>query len=267
MDLPQYFKDISQELQRKSDAIRRDFSTHNGAAGSNRESLIAEALKVSLPDAYCIDTGLITSGEGKFSNQADLVITDNILNTPFYPNVQNRIFLVESVYALIEVKTSLNPTELKDALSKCRRFKNLKRTFSEAPSYPIIKDSLFILWAFESTSAPTVKNNLEQELSLIPVAEQPDFVIVPGKLIATCGQYRELSLFGAVGSLYRMELENKFGKELAGFRNGNSKVYDIGDDALLVWLIFFLSWLKRAGSRNPELLAYLPQEKNWGNIV
>lgn len=263
MDLPEYFSDVSTELQRKSDAIRRDFATHHGAAGANRETLLAEALKDSIPGEFRIDTGLITSCDGQFSNQADLVIADGAWNTPFYPAAQNRIWLVEAIYALIEVKTSLTPTELRDALAKCRRFKSLPRKFSDAPLPPRLTDSLFILWAYEAPSPETVKANLEAELAGISVDEQPDFVVVPGKLVATSGSYREISKFGQPGSLHRSDLEAKYGKDLEALRTARSEVLELGKNSLLVWLVWFLSWLKRAGPRNPELLSYLPQE-NWG---
>ena len=264
MDLPQYFVDIATELERKSQAIRRDFATHRGAAGSNREVLIGNVLRDYLPRGFGIDTGLITSADGQFSNQADLIVTDASWNAPFYPSSTNRIWLAEAVYMLIEVKTSLTPTELADAIAKCRRFKALPRHYSEAPVPPRLTESLFCIWSYEAPSSETLKTNLLAALNGVPRAEQPDFVIVPGKLVASNGHYREISALGQEGSSFRRDLETKYGRNLERMSYDPVQVDECGPDSLLVWFIWVLSWLKRAGSRNSELLRYLPQGKVWG---
>lgn len=267
MDLPLYFADVAAELDQKSKAIRRDFATHRGSAGGNRESLLAGVLRDYLPREFGIDTGLIASGDGQFSNQADLVVTDHSWNAPLYPSGPNRIWLVEAVYALIEVTTSLTPTEIADAIIKCRRFKRLPRRFSEAPSAPRLTDSLFVLWSFESPASETLKRNLVDAIREIPVLEQPDFIIVPGHLVATCGSYRELSGIGQPGSSHRQILEKQYGPDLAALPFERLPVYECGQNSLFVWLVWLLSWLNRAGSRSSELLGYLPPEKNWGRLL
>jgi len=267
MDLPSYFADAAEQLDRKSRAIRRDFATHRGSAGSNRESLLAEALREYLPRSFGIDTGLITSSDGQFSKQADLVITDHSWNAPLYPSGPNRIWLVEAVYALIEVKTSLPPAEIADGITKCRRFKRLPRRFSEGPSTPRLMDSLFVLWSFEGPTSETLKQNLVEALRDVPVSEQPDFVIVPGQVVATCGSYRELSGLGQPGSAHRHTLERQYGPDLAALPFERLPMFECGKDSLFVWLIWLLSWLKQAGPRSSELLGYLPPDKNWGRLL
>lgn len=267
MDLPLYFADVASELDRKSKAIRRDFATHRGSAGGNRETLLKEVLRDYLPRAFGIDTGLIASNNGQFSNQADLVITDQSWNAPLYPSGPNRIWLVEAVYALIEVKTSLTPTEITDAINKCQRFKRLPRRFSEGPSKPQLAESLFVLWSFESPASETLKQNLVEAIREVPIPDRPDFIVVPGKLVATCGSYRELSGIGQPGSPHRQALEKQYGPDLAALQFERLPVYECGQDSLFIWLVWLLSWLKRAGSRNSDLLGYLPPGKDWGRLL
>jgi hypothetical protein len=264
MDLPSYFTDVAAELERKSQAIRRDFATHRGAGGSNRENLIADVLRDYLPREFGIDTGLITAANGQFSNQSDLIVTDHSWNAPFYPSGPNRIWLVEAVYALLEVKTNLTVPEIADAVNKCRRFKALPRNFSEAPESPRISGSLFIIWSYECPASETLKANLAAALSGVPAHEQPDFVIVPGRLVATSGQYREISALGEVSSEYRRKLQATYGPNLELLAFDPIELREAGQDSLLIWLVWVLSWLKRAGSRNSELLSYLPPNKTWG---
>lgn len=264
MDLPRYFADVAADLQRKSQSIRRDFATHRGTAGDNRESVLAKFLRDHLPGAFDIDAGLIASCDGQFSNEADLIVVDRDWNCAFYPDESKRIWLVEAVFALIEVKTSLTPTEIGDAVGKCRRFKTLPRQFSEAPAVPRLKDSLFVLWGFDSPSSETLKNNLQEAFQGVPVAERPDFVVVPGKVVAMSGSYMELAKLGEPGSDHRKALQKQYGPDLVGLPMDLVQLDELGDNALFAWLIWVISWLKRAGPRNSELMAYLPKDRNFG---
>ena len=117
-------------------------------------------MKEYLPKAFSIGTGLILSSEGEFSNQADLLIADQLNNAPLYPESNNKLWLVESIYSLIEVKTNLEPLNIKDAIKKCVKFKRLKRVFQNVPSQPRITDSLFILWAFNGPDLNIEKKTL-----------------------------------------------------------------------------------------------------------
>ena len=123
MTMTNYMADVAVEMRRKSDEIRRDFAHHRLSAGENREDLVRQFLRDHLPDRFGVDTGFVISMDGQFSNQADLLVVDKMNNAPLYPNYRNRLWPVESVYALIEVKTQLNPAELRDAVQKGRKFK------------------------------------------------------------------------------------------------------------------------------------------------
>jgi hypothetical protein len=185
LTVDQYFTEIAEELKRQSDGIRSSFSTHALSAGENREDLVADFLRNYLPRAFGIDTGLILSSEGQFSNQADLVIVDQFYNAPLYPNHSNKIWLVESVYAMIEVKTTLNPDTIRDSISKCIRFKRLKRNFQALPDKQKITESLFVLWAFNGPSNQTIKQNITDVLKNVEVDDHPDFILIPNRTLIT----------------------------------------------------------------------------------
>ena len=76
MTLLAYFLDISEELRRQSERVRRDFASHRPSAGSNREGIVGDFLRAYLPKAFGTDTGLILSKSGEFSKQVDLIIVD-----------------------------------------------------------------------------------------------------------------------------------------------------------------------------------------------
>ncbi len=265
--LHKYFKDISCELERKSQTIREHFATHRPSAGENREGMVKSFLREYLPGKYAISSGLILSKEGEFSNQADIVITDRMSNAPLFGYVNKKIWLAESIYSFIEVKTQLTPSTLDDSIKKCKRFKELPRNFAADFGQQKIKESLFVLWAFEGPSPEKIKENVANKLLNIPQDKQPDFIVVPGSTIVSAGHYYEISKLGQKNSTFRSKklAENNGKLELllgAGF-----EVNDLGGNTLLAWLVWYTSWLHAAGTRRAMLDNYVPDDFIWGRTV
>lgn len=265
--LPEYMSDVVQEMSRKSKAIRRDFATHRPSAGTNREDLVEEFLATHLPKRFGISTGFVISHDGMFSQQADLLVVDEQNNSPLYPNTTNKIWPVESVYALIEVKTRLDSRELRDAIDKGRTFKRLPRKFCDTWSRQPIRDSLFVIWAFESDSVKTTKARLVNSLRDVPNSERPDFVVIPDRLVAKSGDFLKISRFGQPGSMHRRSLEQAGSFDTTASADNPIEVAQMDQNALLTWFIWFDSWLRQAGPRfvNPAL--YLPPDRIYGLVV
>jgi hypothetical protein len=257
-------------MQQKSQSIRRDFSSHRPAAGHNREAILADFLREHLPARFGTETGLVISPNGQFSNQADLAVTDALLNKPLYPSSPERLLLVESVYALVEVKTTLTPTEISDSIAKCRRFKQLPRRFLATPHPllgPLVADSLFVIFSYDAPSAQVLKTNLLNALSGVPRDEHPDFVVVLGKYVVRGGSYLELSKLGQPGSPHRQALIQQHGADLEKLLSTPIEMDDFHENTLFSWFIWFQSWLKHAGPRQADLLAYLPPAAIFGHSV
>ncbi|PJW21989.1 hypothetical protein CV632_01305 [Geobacillus thermodenitrificans] len=264
MTVDRYFAEIASEIKRESDKVKIGFSTHTLSAGENREDIVRDFLKNYIPKAYGVDTGLILSSEGEFSNQADLVIFDQLYNTPLYPTSTNKLWFVESIYALIEVKTHLNPDSLNDSIEKCKKFKKLKRNYSTVPNLPTITDSLFILWAFNGPSEDTIKQNILNSVKDLDVEEQPDFIIIPDKILVWSGTHRRLAKFGMPNSPYQAQiLEAHPGKSYEEIFD-TIKFLALGENTLFIWLMWLTSWLKAAGNRSAPLESYLDQGKIYG---
>lgn len=266
MLLPDYMEAVTKEMSLKSSSIRRDFATHRLSAGENRENLVSKFLKNHLPKRFGISSGLVISNNGMFSNQADLLVVDEQNNSPLYAGEGNELWPVEAVYALIEVKTSLGPTELKDAIAKGRKFKTLQRQYCDAGQKLRLQDSLFVIWAFDSAEASTFKMNLLNALDGVPRLEQPDLIIVLDRLVAKAGNYLELSKIGHAGSPYRSELYARHGSNLESLLP-LVEVAKLNENALLAWYVWFDSWLRQAGPRFTTPGAYLPLDKSYGEII
>lgn len=267
MSVNKYFADIADELKKRSDRVRLGFSTHNLTAGENREGIVADFLREYLPKAFSIDTGLILSKSGEFSHQADIVVVDHTYNAPLFPSSTKHLWLIEAVYALFEVKTSLSPNDIKDAVAKCRKFKTLPRDFATVPALPQIPDSLFVLWAFDAPSPETAKKNILDSLEGIPRSEQPDFIVVPDSIVVTAGSYRELAKLGLPNSPHRAQVMAAFGGDLDLALGDPIEVLHLEKNSILAWLVWFTSWLNGAGHRSAPLISYSTAGHIFGNPV
>ncbi len=206
------------------------------------------------------------SKDGEFSNQADIVVTDKLNNAPLFPSAAEPIWLVESVYALIEVKTQLSPTTLKDSIKKCQRFKELNRNFYELTQQNIY-ESLFVLWAFESPSSDTVGKNIRDAYKEIPIKLRPDFIVVPGGIVCRSGSYYEISKLGQENSNHRKNLIERYGNNINVVLLEGLEIEDLGDNSILAFIVWFSSWLQAAGGRNQLLTNYLPDNTIFGSRV
>lgn len=104
--------------------------------GAAREYFIANCLKACLGGAFEFGTGVIVDAlsRGAFNGKGRAVWPQNdiVLIEPRYPRIElagrPTIFLAESVYATIEVKSTLNRQELKRVIEQAGKLKALQRT-------------------------------------------------------------------------------------------------------------------------------------------
>jgi hypothetical protein len=260
MSFDEYLKARSDRLRMESASIRRDYATHRPTAGTQREDLVEAFLVEHLPKRFGVSSGLVVSCEGEFAPQADLLVVDALNNAPMYGQARSPIWSVESVYALVEVKTEFTPAAIADAVAKGRRFKRLTRKFSEvAAATQRIAESLFVIWAFDGPKVEVAADNLRSALVDVPRSEQPDLIIVLDRYVATCGDYLVLSQIGHETSDFRRQLVSKGANlTLPTVR------MQAGQDALLAWYVWFDSWLSRAGDRLADPVNYLPESLRGG---
>lgn len=256
--LEEYLGDVSREMQAKSAAIRRHFASHRPSAGDNREDLVESFLRAHLPAKFGVSAGLVVSADGVFSNQADLLIVDDFHNTPLYAGTRNKLWPAEAVFALVEVKTHLNPAEIADAVDKARRFKTMARHFCEAGIAQRIRHSLFVLWSFGAPEPETFKANFSAALKGIPRNEHPDLIIVPDNFVGRAGDYLELSRLGQPGSAYRNQQASLHGSSQLPLAPEINEIAVYKENSLLAGYVWLDSWLRQAGSRLADPLAYVP---------
>lgn len=98
---------------------------HPGEYGMYRERTLKTLLELFVPKDLKIGDGFIITSNDKRSTQCDIVIYD-ASDLPFLTNGISQYFPIESVLAIGEVKSVLTKSQLKEALIKLARNKQLQ---------------------------------------------------------------------------------------------------------------------------------------------
>ena len=260
--LHEYMDNIRHRMQMEAESMRRDFSSHRPSAGANKESIVKEFLRQHLPTRFGLSSGLVFSLDGGCSKEADILIVDAQNNFPFYGESDKKIWPAEAVYAMLEVKSKLTPAELDDAMQKGVRFKQLRRQFldfarGEGPRG--LKDSLFIIWAFESAEVDRVEETLLEHMRKVAIHNRPDLIIVPDKFVMLGGSLAELISHTEPDG----ELMRNLDKQTV-LRGSGPLLYGMKKtpDALLAWFCYLHMWLIQAGARAADPTLYAESERD-----
>jgi hypothetical protein len=138
-----------------------DEMSHAGEKGRNNEAILREFLSRHLPTRYTVSTGKVVSAGGLESGQIDLIVHDR-LDTPALMDARAwSLVSVESVQAVISVKTSLDRAELKDAMASIESVRKLPRIaalskqgskFEDVPEDQVLRPR-GLVFAYKSTWA------------------------------------------------------------------------------------------------------------------
>lgn len=107
--------------------------THAGTMGAVNEENFVNVLRKYLPNRYAIDTGIIIDSTGSTSHQIDVVIYDKQYTPTLLDQENHRYIPAEAVYAVFEVKPTVNKQYLEYAGEKAESVRVLHRT-----SIPIV---------------------------------------------------------------------------------------------------------------------------------
>ena len=102
-----------------------------------------------------------------------------------------------------------------------------------------------------------MKKNVSDEILNIPIDEQPDIIVVSNRLFMKMGQYRELMEYGQENSGY-YKTEGCLKKQKDIENNEHMTCWDLGENAVLTFMLYLTNWLKMAGSRSAKPFNYLP---------
>lgn len=101
---------------------------HPGTIGDITESNWIEWFRRYLPNRYKVDKGIVIDSTGKQSEQIDLIIYDTQYSYLVFRQNDTLMIPAESVYAVFEVKQTLNKGYIEYAGKKAKSVRGLKRT-------------------------------------------------------------------------------------------------------------------------------------------
>lgn len=102
--------------------------THDGVMGDVNERHFIEFLTRHLPKRYAVDSAIVIDSNGETSDQIDIVVYDNQYTPTLLGQHDHRFVPAEAVYAVIEVKPTINKVYLEYAGGKAASVRKLERT-------------------------------------------------------------------------------------------------------------------------------------------
>lgn len=104
---------------------------HTGTIGDIREIALKNIFRPILTDMEAIGSGQITDHRGYLSDQTDIIIYSKDINPPllFDPMKSDKgIYPAETCIYAIEVKSQANASEIRDAIKKAKKIREMKYT-------------------------------------------------------------------------------------------------------------------------------------------
>lgn len=127
ISINEIFLGLQQQMRAKL-TLNRKILTHPVSKGDATELEWIDMLTSYLPNRYRADKAFVIDYEGNTSEQIDIVIFDRHYS-PFILKQNVSLYIpAESVYAVIEVKSTLNDANLKYTSKKASSVRILKRT-------------------------------------------------------------------------------------------------------------------------------------------
>jgi hypothetical protein len=115
--------DLAGVFHRVQDEMIASFSVdrlfhHSGTHGAALEQDWLKLFQMYLPKRYSAAPAFVINSAGSCSRQIDVAIFDNLASAPLFPHPGGVYVPIESVYAVFEVKASLNTTAAMNAGAK-----------------------------------------------------------------------------------------------------------------------------------------------------
>lgn len=122
-------KELVDELEKG-----RDTADHPTVRGDSSELAWEEMLKQYLPKRYAVSSGFVVDAQGDKSEQIDLILYDRQYSPFIFQDRAKKYIPAESVYAVFEIKQTLNKTNVEYAQGKANSVRKLHRTSLAVPN-------------------------------------------------------------------------------------------------------------------------------------
>ncbi|MUH73634.1 DUF6602 domain-containing protein [Psychrosphaera haliotis] len=127
MDLNELFNQVSQRMLVDFESTKTSLK-HSGSKGASNEEIVKNFLIQYLPKGLGITSGQAIDSNGASSKQLDIIIYDELKTPVFFQTADLKVLPIECIYAVIEVKSMLNKSELKKSYENMLSVKKLEKT-------------------------------------------------------------------------------------------------------------------------------------------
>ena len=180
---------------------------HPVANGDNSEGGWKDFFKNILPKKYGIDSGFLIDCDGNVSEQIDIIIYDNLYSPYIMSSGSGTKYIpVEAVYAIAEVKPTVDKSYIEYANNKVQSVKNLRRTVrgvtvaGERKEKQNLTSILGIILARESSiTTKTVKKHLKEYTNINLVCALNNYTIFCDR---SSNKFKEINEKEALLGLY-----------------------------------------------------------------
>ena len=167
--LTQLLASLHDNIQQHLGTAHKSFGDP-GKKGAASEKVWLDLLKTYLPQRYQATTAHVVDSLGAFSEQIDIVVFDRQYSPFIFSYKEQTIIPAESVYAVFEVKQTINANQVSYARKKLASVRHLHRTSLPIPyakgNYPAkpLIPILGGLLAFKSDWSPALGEPLQNAL-------------------------------------------------------------------------------------------------------
>ena len=186
MDLKKVFRKIS-------DKLLNDFEIsteikHNGSKGDMRENSLKKFLQEGrFPSKYDIRSGEIVTPQNNTTRQCDLIIYDRLEGVPLIYDESTQVYPIDTIYAVVEVKSKLSKDKLIEALENIKSIKsivpndtiiNKKTPFMQIAYKRQLPGGFIFAYSLSGNSLDSLEKNLREWEAQNPPEYWPNFIIV-----------------------------------------------------------------------------------------
>lgn len=186
MEISKLFEEISAKM--KGDFNISAQFQHHGNRGSYREDSLKNFLtNGKLPDIFGIASGEIISQYSQVSKQMDAIIYDKSKSIIFESSESTKIFPIESVLGIIEVKSQLSKTKLIEGLENIKSLKTLHapqlitKSYGDRVRIGYYNNPPFgVIFAYSlsNNSLESLRKNLQEWCESNPPDVWPNFICI-----------------------------------------------------------------------------------------
>src|ERR1700722_16905783 len=183
LTVAQLFAEAAKKLRAEFEFIRSN--PHPGEKGAEAETVVQTFLNHHPPQRIRATSGIIIDKFNSLSPQTDVIIYDALVSPVYRYSEQMLMLPLDTVAAVIEVKSRLNKKEIEDGYKKIAACKRLKKTPVLAGDQQATGSDLAtvatygVIFGFSSdTSLATLAQHAEELNSQYEPSAWPDLIVL-----------------------------------------------------------------------------------------